>query len=99
MADNLSWLAEARKEYKNLDGSQRIQVNKGLEKIRQDSFNAGKPLVGNLIGLREIKMKRLGLRIIFQPTEDGPLVAEIVVVGKRSDDVAFIDAIKRLGRN
>lgn len=96
MENQLSWLPEAKKEYQKLDGSQRLQVDKGLEKIKSDPFNAGKPLLGNLINLREIKMLRLGLRIIFQPTDNGPVVAEIIVVGKRADDTAFKDAENRI---
>ena len=92
----LAWLKEAVSDYKKLDGSQKVQVDKGLEKIKNDPDNAGKPLAGNLIMLREIKMKRLGLRIIFMPTDEGPIVAEIIVIGKRSDDLAFKQAARRI---
>lgn len=64
----LAWFIDAEKEYRKLDGSQKVQVNKGLQRIMLRGMAAGKKLEKkeyDLSSCREIKLKRLGLRIIF----------------------------------
>ncbi|MGI6154971.1 MAG: addiction module toxin RelE [Enterococcus lemanii] len=96
----LQWFDEAKAEYDKLDGSQKIQVNKGLKRIEERGMDAGKHLEKKRYDLsmcREIKMKRLGLRIVFKQSKNGIEIIDVVVVGKRSDDEVFNSAAKRLG--
>lgn len=68
-------------------------------------MSAGKPLSKKKYDLsqcREIKMKRLGLRIVFKEVLHGNKestleIIDVVVIGKRSDDEVFNDVAKRLG--
>lgn len=96
----LIWYDEAKKEYKKLDGNQRIQVDKGLERIRRRGINSGKSLAKkkyNLSNCYEIKMKRLGLRIVFKEKKNKIEIVEIIAVRKRSDNEVFEETAKRLG--
>ncbi|MDU5337197.1 addiction module toxin RelE [Enterococcus sp.] len=94
----LSWFEEAVKDYKKLDGSQKIQVDKGLEKIIVKGMQAGKELHGNLKQCREIKHKRMGIRIIFKENieTDSIDVIDIIIIDKRADNKVFKSAAKRL---
>ncbi|UUX32781.1 addiction module toxin RelE [Fundicoccus culcitae] len=95
----LEWFEEAKKDYDKLEGSQKIQVNKGLQKISERGMSAGKRLEKREVDLsmcREIKLKRLGLRIIFRESSKGIEIIEIIVVGKRSDNEVFRIAKERL---
>lgn len=98
MSFNLEWFEEAKKDYEKLDGSQKIQVDKGLEKIIDKGMQAGKELHGNLKQCREIKHKRLGIRIIFKEnTALGTIdVIDIIIIDKRADGKVFKLAQKRL---
>jgi len=96
----LAWFKQADIEYQKLDGSQKIQVNKGLQRIKNLGMDAGKKLEKKKYDLsmcREIKMKRLGLRIVFKQSTKGIEIIDIVVIGRRTDDEVFKEAAKRLG--
>ena len=65
----------ALQEYLGLDGSQQKQVSKAIEKVAQNPLpqsegGYGKPLgnKGNskLHGLLKIKLKKLGIRVIYK---------------------------------
>lgn len=90
----LSWFKEAAEEYRKLDGSQRIQVKKGLVKIKERGLQAGKPLTKKKY---DLSMCRLGLRIIFKESNKSIQIIDIVCVGKRSDEEVFETAAKLLG--
>lgn len=95
----LIWFKEAKKEYDKLDGSQKIQVNKGLLKIEELGMKTGKKLEKKKYDLskcNEIKMKRLGLRIIFKENQGGIDIIDIVSIGRRSDNEIFNNTIKRI---
>ncbi len=94
----LSWFDAAKEEYDKLDGSQKIQVNKGLQRIKERGMDAGKHLEKKRYDLsmcREIKMRRLGLRIVFNRSAEGIEIIDIII-GKRSDDEVFKLAARRL---
>ena len=86
----------SQKDYENLEGSQKIFVNKGLAKIQQDGMAVGEALHGNLSGCNKLKNKKLGLRIVFTQRKRGIEIIEIVAIGKRSDKEVFVDAEYRL---
>ena len=86
----------SQKDYDNLEGSQKIFVNKGLAKIQQDGMAVGEALHGNLSGCNKLKNKKLGLRIVFTQRKRGIEIIEIVAIGKRSDKEVYVDAEYRL---
>ena len=93
----LSYLPEAAKDLKNLDGSQRILVVKAINKVLENPLpdyegGYGKPL-GNrsgsdLSGFLKIKLKNAGIRVVYKliRTEIEMLV---VVVGARADSEVY----------
>ncbi len=103
----LSYLPEAEKDLKALDGSQRILVLKAIKKVQQNPLPAeengyGKSL-GNygstvLAGLLKIKLRAVGLRVVYklQRTESEMLV---IVIGVRADEEVYDIAAKRAARH
>lgn len=92
----LNYFAAAKKEYEQLDGSQKIQVDKALNKIKAYGTEIGKQLSGNLSTCFEIKQRRLGLRIVFQANAESILIINIIAIGKRADNQVFDQAADRL---
>lgn len=103
MSWSLSFIEEADKDYQNLDGSQRILVDKALEKVKQNPLpqregGYGKELANksgsNLAGLLKIKLKASGIRIVYKliKTETSMIV---VVIGMREDEEVYKIAKKR----
>lgn len=103
----MSWevvfLDEAVRDMRKLDGSQRALVLKAIGKVRENptAQGYGKPL-GNkggtdLVGLFKIKLRKSGIRVVYQLVEVNG-VMRIVVVGMRTDDEVYREAAKRLGR-
>ncbi|WEV44171.1 addiction module toxin RelE [Lactobacillus sp. ESL0684] len=96
----LSWFKEAVTEYQKLDGSQKLQIKKGIARITERGMQAGKLLAKKKYDLsmcREIKMRRLGLRIVFKQNNQAIQIIDIVCVGKRSDEAVYEQAAKLLG--
>lgn len=105
MSWKLSYLPEAEKDLKALDGSQRILVLKAIKKVQQNPLPAeengyGKSL-GNygstgLAGLLKIKLRAAGLRVVYklQRTE-----SEMLVIGVRADEEIYDIAAKRAARH
>lgn len=94
----------AKKEFLNLDGSQKPQVAKAIEKVRQNPMpdyegGCGKTLGNmggnNLTGLLKIKLKKLGLRIIYKLVREND-VMKIIVISLRSDNEVYETAAKRI---
>ncbi len=88
----------SKSDYEKLDGSQKKQILKSLTKIEENGMNTGQPLHGDLWDCRKLKHKRLGLRVIFRQSGQGIEIIEVVVIGKRKDDVVYDVAAERLGR-
>ena len=96
-------LPEAEKDILALDGSQRRQVLKAIDKVRQNPLPVneggyGKPL-GNkggtdLSGLLKIKLKASGIRIVYQIVRTETTMT-IIIVGARADDEVYRAAEKR----
>ncbi|MHB8984045.1 MAG: type II toxin-antitoxin system RelE family toxin [Carboxydocellales bacterium] len=92
----------AEKEYKDLDNSVITQVDKAIDELLERADEVGKPL-GNknstkLAGLKEIKLRNIGIRVIFRITEEVVDVLKIVyilTIEQRSDDFVFKLAHKR----
>lgn len=93
------FLPEAKKDFDDLSGNQKLFVSKSIKKVMQNPLPSneggyGKPLSGELSGLLKIKLKKEGLRIVYklEMTEKGMLV---IVVGTRADEEVYEIAYKR----
>ncbi|MBP5200396.1 MAG: type II toxin-antitoxin system RelE/ParE family toxin [Schwartzia sp.] len=95
---------EARKDVLSFDKSQRNQILKAIDRVSKNPLpdtegGYGKPLGNrksiNLAGCLKIKLRRLGIRIVYhlERTEKG---MEIIVVGIRADDEVYRIAAERL---
>ena len=89
---------EARKEYQLLDGSQKIIVDKGINRIKTRGSQAGEQLHGELKGCYKFKNRKAGLRIVFRQLEERIEVIQIVAIGKRDKSEVYKNAIKRLNK-
>ena len=107
MSWNVKYLPEAEKDLQKLDGSQRILIAKALVKVSQNPLpdyegGYGKPLGNkdgnNLSGFLKIKLKKAGLRIVYQlvRTESEMYV---IVIGARSDEEVYDTARRRIETN
>lgn len=98
MNSKLNWHPLAAKDYKNLDGSQRKQIDKALIKILKLGGNAGKALQGNLQGYRRLKQKSLGLRIVFEVNNfTGEIsIITVIAIGKRDSEKVYKEAFRRI---
>ena len=99
---------DAKNDFDNLDGSQKPQVAKAIKKVLKNPLpdyegGYGKPL-GNkggrdLRGLLKIKLKKLGLRVVYRLEYDKENnIMKIIVISLRSDDEVYETAAKRIKR-
>lgn len=103
MSWELRYLPEAAAELRALYGSQRIQVVKAITKVKQNPLPVneggyGKPLGNhsdnNLTGLLKIKLKALGIRVVYKLIRTDEIVC-VVVIGVRADEEVYEIARKR----
>lgn len=91
----LLYMQGVHEDLKNLDGSQKILVNKSLKRIQERGMQAGEPLKGQLAGCNKLKHKKAGLRVIFRESLHGIEIIEIVAIGKRSESEVYRTAKKK----
>lgn len=100
----VSYFDDALEDLKKLDNSQRKQVIKAIDKVKtnplpQNEGGYGKPLGNkrgiNLTNLYKIKLKKTGIRVVYQiiRVED---TMEIIIVSMREDEKVYEDAQKRI---
>ena len=101
---NVEFEDEAKKDINALDASARIQVNKAIRKVSQNPLpksegGYGEPLGykrgRNLTGLCKIKLKKLGIRVVYKIVRDGEIM-KIIVIAARADDEAYSIARQRI---
>lgn len=100
MTWEVEFIEEAQKDMRKLDGSSRVLVLKAIDKVRKDPTESGygKPLGSkggsNLTGLMKIKLRDLGIRVVYKiEVEDG--IMKVIVVAARSDEQVYREAAKR----
>ena len=103
----LVYLPEAEKDFRNLDGNERIVVAKALNKVIENPLPVseggyGKPLGNkqgnNLSGFQKIKLKNLGIRIVYKLVKlEGHML--VVVIGARADDEVYDVAKNRIDKH
>jgi mRNA interferase RelE/StbE len=96
MAYKLRFYKDVKSDYSKLDGSQKVFVDKGLQRITKLGMQCGQPLLGDLVGFRRLKNKRMGLRIIFGQGQQSIQIIDIVAIGKRSRNYVYELAGERI---
>lgn len=91
----LQFMPEALDEWRNLDGSVRINLKKLLAKRLDNPHVPGGELHGELSGCYKIKLRQQGARLVYL-VEDDHLIVTVVAVDKREDGVVYQSAIIRL---
>lgn len=99
----IRYLPEAEKDLQNLDGSSRLLAIKAINKVQenplpQNEGERGKPLGhksgSNLTGFLKIKLKKIGIRVVYRLVRADNIML-IVVIGIRSDDEVYELAAQR----
>lgn len=102
----VDFIDEAMKDLKKFDGSQRKIVFKAIEKTSQNPLSIyeggyGKPLgvkFGiDLSGLFKIKLKKSGIRIVYQLIKEDER-SSIVIIGLRADESVYKNARLRMDK-
>ena len=99
----VEYLKEAVEDLKGLDHSQRLHVLKAIDKVSvnplpQSEGGYGKSL-GNrnstkLAGYLKIKLKSLGLRVVYRLVREKEAM-KVIVVSARADEEVYLLAQKR----
>ena len=100
----VSYFDEALEDLKKMDNSQRKQVLKAIDKVKtnplpQNEGGYGKPLGNkrgiNLTNLYKIKLKKSGIRVVYQIIRVKDTM-EIIIVSMREDEKVYEEAQKRI---
>jgi len=100
---NVTFLQEAEKEHEALDASARSQVDRAIRKVSQNPLpknegGYGEPLGNklgrNLTGLLKIKLKKLGIRVVYNLIRENETM-RIIVIAIRADEEVYKVAKKR----
>ena len=92
----IEWTEYSRDDYDKLDGSQKVFVDKALNRIKLRGMDAGQPLHGALAQCNKLKNKKMGLRVIFREVQGKFEVIQVVVIGKRDKDTVYKIAENRI---
>jgi mRNA interferase RelE/StbE len=92
----LLWHPDAATEYRKLNRSQTVAIDKGLARIEQFGMQSGERLHGELRMCRRLKYKKLGLRIIFTSENQEIKIIRIIAIGKRENNQVYSQATSRL---
>jgi len=91
---------EAREDFRDLDGSTRRVVAKGLKKLEDEPAKRGEPLGagkgGNLTTFRKLVVGDRAYRIVYRVEDDDDTVTVVWVIGPGSDDECYHLAVARL---
>ena len=99
----ITFLEEAQEDLKKLDGSVRVQILKGLQKVSQNPLPSsqggyGKPLGHkngtNLTNLLKIKFRDLGIRVVYKIAVTNSTM-NIIIISTRTDEQIYEEAQKR----
>lgn len=103
---NIVYNDEVLKDIAALDGSVKKLVIKAIHKIRENPLPKREGGYGtelgnkhgiDLSGCLKIKLKKAGIRIVYQLERTGTSMA-IIIVGMRADLEVYREAARRLGR-
>ena len=96
---DIRFIPEAVKDYKSLDGSIKLLVNKKIEKLKEDAY-IGEEL-GNknnidLTGYYKIYVAKKKYRIVYRIVKNGIEIIEIWGIGKRDKLEVYKEVGKRI---
>jgi len=95
---------EAKKDRESFNKSQRVQINRAIEKVSQNPLpqnegGYGKPLGNkqgrNLTGYCKIVLKGLGIRVVYKLIRTETTM-KIIVIAARADEDVYDIAAKRI---
>ena len=101
---DVSFTDEAKRDYNALDPVALNQVDKAIRKVSQNPLpesegGYGKPLGHkrgrNLTGYFKIKLKKLGIRVVYKLVRTDE-VMKIIIVAAREDDEVYDVAARRI---
>ena len=92
----IEWTEYSRDDYDKRDGSQKVFVDKALNRIKLRGMDAGQPLHGALAQCNKLKNKKMGLRVIFREVQGKFEVIQVVVIGKRDKETVYKIAENRI---
>lgn len=96
----VTFLEEAKKDFKKLDGSPKKAVALGLKKLESNADKLGEPLHNNngfnLAGCRKLKFKKIGIRLVYRIVGVNAEIVEVITIGKREDSEVYETADKRI---
>jgi len=96
--------SEARVDLKSLDKSQISQVEKLIERVSLNPLPKSEGGYGNalgniggnnLTGCCSIKLRKLGIRVVYKIVREGGIM-RVIVVAARADDEVYRLAAKRI---
>jgi mRNA interferase RelE/StbE len=102
----IEYIDEAKADIKMLDGSQRKQVLKAMFKVCTNPLpfsegGYGKPLGNkngnNLTGYLKIKLRQLGIRVVYKLIRERD-VMKVIVVSVREDNAVYEIAVDRINK-
>jgi len=97
MAWIIEYIKEAETDLRELDHSQQLQVVKAIKKVSNNPLpntkgGYGKPLgshlTGNLTGYLKIKLKKLGIRVVYRLVEEKGIM-RIIIISIREDEEVY----------
>jgi len=96
---DIRFIPEALKDYKSLDGSIKVLVNKRIEKLKEDAY-IGEKLVNknniDLTGYYKIYVAKKKYRIVYRIVKNEVEIIEIWGIGKRDKMEVYKDVWKRI---
>jgi mRNA interferase RelE/StbE len=98
MTYSLMFDEAALKEWLALDGSVKTPLKKALVKRLESPHVPGDALRGVLAGYYRIKLRKLGYRLVYR-VEVKTVVVIVLAVGKRENDMVYVDAASRLKKS
>ena len=94
----LFFLPVALQEWKALDGSVRENLKKLLAKRLDNPHVPGGELHGELNRCYKIKLKKQGVRLVYE-VEDDRLIVMVLAVDRREDNLVYKSALARLAES
>ena len=82
-------------ELNKLDAAIKTQLRKKLDKVVENPHIPKNRLAGGLYNCYKIKLKRAGIRLVYQVNDDEIYIL-LLTVGKRADNEVYETALKRL---
>lgn len=104
MSWQVEYIQEAQKDMKKLDPQSQKMVLKAIDKVSanplpQAEGGYGKPLgnhnKANLTGYMKIKLKDLGLRVVYGLVRENNVI-KIIVISVRADEEVYLEAASRI---